>query len=855
MRVFIRRKAMEVLIGCARVVKLVKVHAVQVRRRFRNLIRLIHKECRIPLCGSGDIIALRIKERDLVEPYRSICHRKGNARCCARNAVCDLLPAEHVPIFFSIEIYHAVIRRERNASGIETAKHADFRNLGRLAEFNPYRFARLPVPCGFRRGRRAKVDERHDRINRRERNAIDLVTLCEMKLCVLRFRQLRLWFRPPLRFFRERRVLAPADQDIKTGVCKVGKAAKVQEGTHDRHDVIRQPARVLMRHNDDRHQAVEQQRTAKPRKGNKDAPVTVGNECDKQQKQRREQIALVHILAKHEKRRKAERERERQSMRLPLTPLQIQERRKHNRQADEDRPPGFVGEQEQRIVYVHPVSAKERKQVERFDARIRIRSRCAEELIQKPERFLPAAERQRKHEQRRNGGSDGSYSPKQPFPPRILYIRKIRDGKERPRHERLRFHKDRDPVNKPGKDHFLLQEQEYHREQQERQDLIDLPPTAGNESHDRIKCHERRKHERQAAVSLGLSGRTRPRPCGHFVNQICRTKIRKDGRHLRKQHITGAAVTEAEPFCDAARQPEDIHVSRRIIREHARGVKPAEPTVCKGIRPCHKAGDIRGMPIDHNGQQAAHKKRSHKDAAQRKALMRCRAKQRIRPHDITAIEEQHQACRKEQRHAGLRKVRDLPCHLFGLRFAFNGSHGKIRCVARKIRKIFNRHIIKPGAACGFRAIAADAEANGQLCLFLSGLADKFHSLPVVRPINAARCSKRAHNGNVGSCAAFHAFRPHTACKPVVGLCLYFNRLAEAHIVARAPKVRRAAVIRGAYGIAHGWVFIPRLVEPPLRQLRAFGSRFEPAVFRQISVPFRQRLRRVHKKCSRKDAGE
>ena len=158
MRILVRRKAVEMFISGARMVKFVEIHAVQIRWGFGHLFRLV-KQCRgISLRSGRNVIARCIKKCQLVEPHRSVRHRKRKPCRRGRHVACNVLPAEHIAVFFRVRIFRAVLRAQQDASRVQAAEYANFSDFSRLAEFNFICFACLAVPRGFRRCGGSKIN-------------------------------------------------------------------------------------------------------------------------------------------------------------------------------------------------------------------------------------------------------------------------------------------------------------------------------------------------------------------------------------------------------------------------------------------------------------------------------------------------------------------------------------------------------------------------------------------------------------------------------------------------------------------------------------------------------------------------
>ena len=154
MRVLIRREAVQVLVGRAGMVELVKIHAVVVRRRVRHGVLLV-EQGGLRAGGAHDArvdpLARVVEKRDLVEADAAahILQRKrarGKPRLHA-------VPAEHVVVELLVLLLVPVVRAQQQRAAVcDVAVHPEFAHGRLLRKLDGHSLAgRLRRPGRFRR--------------------------------------------------------------------------------------------------------------------------------------------------------------------------------------------------------------------------------------------------------------------------------------------------------------------------------------------------------------------------------------------------------------------------------------------------------------------------------------------------------------------------------------------------------------------------------------------------------------------------------------------------------------------------------------------------------------------------------
>ena len=589
-----------------------------------------------------------------------------------------------------------------------------------------------------------------------------------------------------------------AHEDVERDIAQVQAPKQDARRADARERIVKRAAQLRPRDDEHGAQEVEQQRRRQNAEADEDTAVALIQVGEQQQQQRGEQVPLVHVMAEgeddaqHARRRQVQRPlppraRAQRGERGPLPRRQHEERAQQQEHAvehaerDERRPPDGIRHAQHLRLHRSPVEPEQRGEVVRLDGRIGVGADGIRIAADQIEQLLIALERERAHKQHQQRREHRERRVQQFLLPRGRRgrIRKIRRRKQRPEHERLRLEQDGEAVHRARENPALRQEQAERAHHAEREQRIDLPPRAGDEHGRRVEGQQRAERQREhLAHAL---------PLGEAVHQVRRGEIRDRGRELEEEHHARAAVGEAEHAAQPGDGPADVHIARRVVREHAGGVEIGHAVGRHGVAPGHEAVDIRRVADeDERERQAQHKRRRHDRAEHRARPGRVFERVRL-AFEHARIEQRVQQQRK--RGHGQHRGKHRPARRCGRRAALIGGGHQVDDRARgDLVARVQRHIAKPGRAAALHAVAAQAQRRAQRRLLRAGAHIQRQLRPAGRAGEPAAVAVGAVkavviDGKGRALPALHVLGAHHGAQAVHRIRRHGHILIGAHVVA------------------------------------------------------------------------
>ena len=314
MRILVGREVVQVFIGGARMIQFVEIHAVEVGRPVRHGILLIEQR----RLRSGrmqnhriDAVSLRVEKCNFVQLQRpgvelQLDPARGERRL-------HPVPAEHHIIGLGIGFLMSVIGpKQQDAVVLDVAVNPVLtdRRLGR--EFHRDRFSgRFRLPIGFRRRKRAQIGQSNDAVNQHQSQQEPAIFPRIHQAIVGRQRRqdgravsparpLGFMWSKHRRPGGDRFMDAVTDQNIDRNPEQVQKADQFQCRAGARNGIVNRPAKPLMIDDVHGRERVDEQRDRHAAEADQDAAVALIEVSHEQQQQYREQVPLMHIVAKSE---------------------------------------------------------------------------------------------------------------------------------------------------------------------------------------------------------------------------------------------------------------------------------------------------------------------------------------------------------------------------------------------------------------------------------------------------------------------------------------------------------------------------------------------------------------------------
>ena len=617
--------------------------------------------------------------------------------------------------------------------------------------------------------------------------------------------------------------IAAAQTNIPARPDEHGRGGGVQHGhDHAGHAAVHQP--LILEHQ----RAVQEYGSRQHNRRAENTRVAIDRVGRQQQRDRRIEIALVHLRAKgedHRKHHRAEQKHRAAVARFDIEPHGQTKRRGIGRPRD-IRPRA-------RIAQRAPVHAQQHIKITGVDGDIVVfAQRSRVQAPQPGERIAPLRQRKRQ----RRGDDDADHQPhaRADLPERFgaLFTRgdDFADQHQKAygrKHQRLRLdqygageHRQR---ALPAARHRIG-----HRQQQkQRQHAVHLSPHGGVEDHG----------------GIDKIGRAQPRSAqppqlfaGHIGQQQRDQRIADDRNRLDEQPVRRRIVADVQQHTQRADRPEQQNISGRIV---APVVIEMEAVAEYPLRPALKAVHVHA--------EAAHAHRQH-DAHDQSG------RQRRPQHDArglgivstAAAERVAQRARGRKQHGEQqqrRKGRAMRRFLIGGIAGRGAAHLQFKAMPRlAVRHAVHardRHVVKPRPARLERTIAAHAAHHGDALLVGGGLSVQRQSDPfAVRVVDRLGIDERVLDGNARAHAALlPALDARHAGDQIPRVRLNGDRLLEARVVfldilhadrlfARIRRIRQRK-------IAHALVPVPAADRPVVRQLP--GRAFKAAVDDQLPL--------------------
>ena len=347
---------------------------------------------------------------------------------------------------------------------------------------------------------------------------------------------------------------------------------------------------------------IQQGGHAQHRRACQQLAVCPAGHCRQQQRQRRNQVPLVHPVAQTEDGRtvKARQQHGAEPAAAHTHPGQIQ----HGGGGDQDAHgaqhlPGD-GRAEYAIGLHGPVAAQQGNQVKAVHAGIGIAGHGAGVLFHQPVHGLIAPEGQREGQHHRHG-QNRSQCRAAHYPAPLgrrtgEQGQRKADGQHRPEQQSLGLQRQRQTVKQCRRQIFFLTQQPEHSHQTEGGYAVHLLPDGGVVQKGRAEGDERRDQHGPLFVQMSA---------GNVPDQSGEAHIAQDGHAAQQQHKALSAHIHPQQLAQAAQHPEHQHIAGGIIRKVIRGIELPRPQVCQALSPGGEAGHVGGIALGDQGQPDA----------------------------------------------------------------------------------------------------------------------------------------------------------------------------------------------------------------------------------------------------------
>ena len=750
MRRLVGVQAVRVLVARARVVDFVEVHAVFVGRLLRHGVLFVDQHIRVGRAPfdraarrdglHGDHPPVSIDRRNLPERRARAVKRQADIAPVERNHSAG--SARH----HAVRVIGRLAKRQPLEALAPVEERAGFRAVafpvhgcrdGELRIGNPpviiqveillifaevehHRFARRRGDIArLRRFRRAQMPERRDAVCQCQRAHDGEVAPAQVHAVILRMQQLvalALFGRAGRRSVIRVRRLFRLDSALRQGHRprpheKANRRIRRQRRGGELHRAERIPQPRVRRNQiiKRQHHADVHRRGRRGQHGGDQQPdIPRLHKREKEQRQRGQDIAFVHLRAQRKDQLHRQRGGEEQAAPAPAHGIDRHARREGERhQHKADLPVGDRADERGR--FIHPVAAQQEHQVARRERRVRIAGERRRVFIHQPREdvFAPRKgqhdDKRRRHAAQQAKADGFSAALAQT---RLFHQRRHAQRREQPR-LRLGQHGQRE--ERDGDCPSPRARIQQHQHQQQRQHGVNLPPAARGHDERRVQRQQRGHGQRRAFAQLFF---------GPFEADRRQREIAGNRHELHQPLKRHAPRAKPQRPAQQAEQPQHQHIRGRIIAEIAHLIEIRRAAVGHLARPRAKTAHIHAVALDGERQQHAddqrRQQRNRQPCARVQLLPRQAAHQQRRQRHVDAGRAD------QQRDAPLlRRLWRARVGLFARRRRGQIEH---RLADGHGFHLFKAHVREPRLAGVLRAVAAQPRHDRDFLLPFAGSA-------------------------------------------------------------------------------------------------------------------------------------
>ena len=526
--------------------------------------------------------------------------------------------------------------------------------------------------------------------------------------------------------------------------------------------------------------------------GCQQALVAVKGVGQRQQQQRRVDIALVDHRAEGADQHDQQAAREQQV--VGLLRFQIQEARVDVGRAEQDpgkhRPADLGGG-------CRPVEAQQRIQVQRVDRQVGIAAQgAAVQLVQPGHRAhegvghagrtADAEHEGRAIEQRQRGDQTGDEAADAGLVGLAHQIDHDGEQAQRRKEHRLGLDEHGSRKGQQGGEILLIRRLQRAQHHQQREHRVDLSPRGGIDQHRRIEGVEQRNRR----TKVGMQ----PLALRHAPDQQRAQQVAEDGKQLQKRQMRAALHRQIHQVAQRSHRPQKQHISRRIVAEVVRGVEVGDSVCIDALRPAGEAVDVGVVAAHRDRQHQAHDQRDGQADPQRKPGMpfasAIQRPGRVALQTVAAARQrqnQHRIQRGQQQIGLGVALGHLIVRLCICGRAAGGLvllQGEDLHILGPFVQLHDLHIVEVRAAGVESTVAAHAQHQRDLGLILAGLAADGDLPPLTCGVrHRFGVDEGVPEGQRGTVVAVAAvLGAHHAAEAVVAVRLHGDGLDKARVV-------------------------------------------------------------------------